>query len=338
MKRCSNCVLPETFPGISFDENGVCNFCNAQKERVTHLTLDKAKYQQKFEELIAQHPNNGSYDCIMAYSGGKDSSYTLYLLKYRFGLKTLAITFDNGFLSPFAFKNIRNVTNTLEVDHMFIKPKYELLKRMFVASSKEDLYSPKTLERASTICTSCMGLVKFSSLKVAIEKHIPFIVYGWSPGQAPLTSSIFKNNGAMMVQMQRAIRAPLEKATGPEIGKYFIDEKIFSLVDSFPYNIHPLAFLDYNENGIYITIKNLGWEKPEDTDANSTNCLLNSFANRCHIKKHHFHPYAFEMANLVRLGYVPREEAIKKLESHDNPEVINYVKKRLGIEHQLEPC
>ena len=52
----------------------------------------------------------------------------------------------------------------------------------------------------------------------------------------------------------------------------------------FPYNIHPLAFLDYNEDKIVGEIKQLGWQMPDDTDSNSTNCLLNAFANDVHIK------------------------------------------------------
>ena len=328
MKRCTNCVLPETFPGISFNELGVCNFCQNYKGH-EHLQEDRQKYRQKFENLINQYQNQSYYDCLMAYSGGKDSTFTLTILKQRYGLSILALTFDNGFISPFAQKNIRNVVDTLGIDLMLIKPRFDLLKKIFIESSRNELYSPKTLERASTICTSCMGLVKFISLKTALEKNIPFITYGWSPGQAPISGSIFKNNPTMVRQMQQAIKTPLDKIVGDAINNYFLEDTAFKNGTSFPYNVSPLAFLEYNEEKIFNTIKKLGWDKPEDTDANSTNCLLNSYGNVIHKKRYHFHPYAFEMGKLVREGYLKRAEALSKLEVEENIETVQYVKKKL---------
>jgi len=89
--------------------------------------------------------------------------------------------------------------------------------------------------------------------------------------------------------------------------------------------------LDYNEEDILNAIKEIGWVNPKDTDSNSTNCLLNGFANQMHIKQYGFHPYAFEIAGLVREGYMTREEGLKKLSVPPDPEVIKYVKKKLGI-------
>ena len=80
------------------------------------------------------------------------------------------------------------------IDHIIIKPRFDILKRIFCECSDHNIYSLKTIKRASTICTSCMGLVKFSALRMTIEKNIPFIAFGWSPGQAPIASSIMKNN------------------------------------------------------------------------------------------------------------------------------------------------
>lgn len=328
MKRCTNCVLPETFPGITFNGQGICNFCQNYKGH-GQLQQEKLKYKQKFENLLKQFQNQGCYDCLMAYSGGKDSTFTLSVLKKEYDLNIIALTFDNGFISPFALENIRKVVDNLGIDHILMKPRFDLLKKIFIESSKDELYTKKTLERASTICTSCMGLVKFISLKTAIEKRIPFIAYGWSPGQAPITASIFKNNPAMIKNMQQVIKEPLYKICGSNINNYFLDDKDFENSRNFPYNISPLAFLDYDEKKIFNTIKKLGWKMPEDTDANSTNCLLNAYANMIHKKRYNFHPYAFEMAKLVREGYLNRVEALSKLESGEDAKTIKYVQVKL---------
>lgn len=136
----------------------------------------------------------------------------------------------------------------------------------------------------------------------------------------------------MMREMQRSIKEPLSKIIGDEIQNYFLTEGDFAKHSRFPYNISPLAFLDYNEDLIFETIKSFGWEKPKDTDANSSNCLLNSYANVIHKQKYDFHPYAFEMAKLVREGYIDRSEALSKLETEEDPQTVQFVERRLNLD------
>jgi len=331
MKRCTRCILPETFPGIRFNDEGVCNFCYEFKG-VEQLEEKKYEYRQRFEKLVEDYKGKSSYDALMCYSGGKDSTYTLALLKENYGLNILALTFDHGFLSEQTINNIRVVMEKLGIDHIFFKPRFDMLKTIFNECAKNNIYPQKTLERASTICTSCMGIVKFTALRLAIEKNIPFITYGWSPGQAPITSSIMKNNPQMVKMMQKAIYEPLYNLVGYEINPYFLEDAHFDGSYHFPYNINLLAFLEYNEDKIFQKISQLGWKAPQDTDANSTNCLLNSFANRIHKNRFNFHPYVFELAKLIREGYLNREVALEKINEIEDPQTVELVKNKLGIE------
>jgi tRNA(Ile)-lysidine synthase TilS/MesJ len=330
MTICTKCVLPETFPGITFDEQGVCNFCRAFKGHDA-LEGSKDKFRAKFDELLAQRRKTGGHDCLMAYSGGKDSTYTLAVLRRKYGLSVLALTVDNGFISPTALENIRAVVEGLGIDHILYKPRFDLMKKLFKRAKDSTMYSRKTLERASTICTSCMGIVKFVTLRTAIEKEIPFIAYGWSPGQAPVEASIFKNNPSMIRSMQKVLLEPMRNAVGSDIDNYLLTEDHFAKPERFPYSVSPLAFLNYDERIIFETIERIGWKKPDDTDPNSTNCLLNAFANKIHKEQFQFHPYAFELAKLVREGYLEREEAISRLEEQEAPAIIAQVRSRLEL-------
>jgi tRNA(Ile)-lysidine synthase TilS/MesJ len=330
MRICSICVLPETFPTIEFDHQGVCNYCRTFKGG-DHQRELKEEYREKFVELLKEHKGNRDYDVLMAYSGGKDSSYTLDVFRNYFKLRVLALTFDHGFVSPYAMKNMRSVTDQLGIDHIIFKPSSEVMKRIFNLSISGNLYSKKTLERASTICTSCMSLIKFISLKLALEKEIPFIGYGWSPGQAPVHSSVMKTSAAFVRATQKVIYEPLYKKIGDEIKPYFLESKHFNLSERFPYNIHPLAFLEYDEGKVYQRIQELGWKPPQDTDPNSTNCLMNAFANQIHQDQFGFHPYAFEIAGLVRMGVLSREEGLKRLNEPGNERIIEEVRQKLGI-------
>lgn len=329
MKTCTRCVLPSTFPNITFNDQGVCNFCLSAKGR-DDLEKEKEEYLRKFETLLDQYRGKGDYDCTLSYSGGKDSTYTLYLLKEVFKLNVLALTFDNGFISEQAFRNIRAVSERLGVDSLIFKADFASLKKIFAVGIDDPLYSPKTLERASTICTSCIGLAKFIFLKTAVEKKIPLMVWGWTPGQAPIRSSIMKINPVLFKSTQEALRKPMERIAGSRINRYFLFEEQFKSRE-FPYNISPLAFMDYNEQEIISKIQEFGWQAPWEVDANSTNCLLNSFANRIHIEKYGFHPYAFEIAGMVRGGVMSREEGLKKIEELENKKTVAVVKRKLGI-------
>lgn len=265
MKLCRRCILPETFPGINFDEDGACNHCrNFRGEQVTAAL--KQKYEQKFRDLLTKERKASSYDVLVAYSGGKDSTYTLEVLVNRYQLRVLALTFDNGFISPRAEENIRAVCGNLGADLLVIRPNPSMLHSIFRAASHEELYSMKTLERASTICTSCIGLIKNLVLRTAIEKEIPFVGFGWSPGQAPVQASVMKTNPALMQQALQAIYKPLHRIAGDAVNPFFLGESHFAKPDMFPWNVHPLAFLPYNEEAIVERIKTYGWVKPDDTD------------------------------------------------------------------------
>jgi tRNA(Ile)-lysidine synthase TilS/MesJ len=330
MKICRRCVLPESFPGIVFNAEGVCQYClNFKGGR--DLEIKKKKYRAKFEALVGRCRNSSRHDAIVSYSGGKDSTYVLSLISRDYGLKALAVTFDNGFIPEQALMNIRAVVDELGIEHLFIRPPFRLLRRLFVACSEKPLFPPTTLTRASTVCTACMALVKFSTLRLAVERKIPFLVFGWSPGQIPLASSIVKNTSAMSRLRQQALVRPIVDLAGDEIKRFFLEESHFESADDFPYSISPLAFLDYDENEIREEIGRLGWKAPAEVDPNSTNCLLNSFANMVHMEKHGFHPYAFELAKLVREGYLERPLALAKLNEAEKPETVLRVKRKLGL-------
>ncbi|OHE55825.1 MAG: hypothetical protein A2Z47_11825 [Thermodesulfovibrio sp. RBG_19FT_COMBO_42_12] len=267
----------------------------------------------------------------MAYSGGKDSTYTMSLLKNKYSLRVLAVSFDNGFISERAISNIKTVTDKLGVDHIFFKPGWEILRKIFSTAVYRELYSRKTLERASTICTSCIGLVKSICLKMAIEQDIPMVGFGWSPGQAPIQSAIMKNNPSFIRMAQQAIMNPLKEIAGDGINPYFLQEKHYLQADRFPYNIHLMAWEFYDEDVMLDEIKKYGWIAPKDTDSNSTNCLLNAFANEVHLKRYGFHPYVWEIANMVREGIMKRDEGYKRIYQEQPADLIKIAKDKLGI-------
>jgi hypothetical protein len=322
--------LPETFPGIEFDEEGICQYCQRSPDPDKRLA-QVARLRDKFEQLVGEVRSRPGYHCLMAWSGGKDSTYTLWLLKKQYRLNVLAYTLDNGFVSPRAMKNMRVVAENLKIDHTIVKPSFDLLKQVFVASIQPGMYPPKALERASGICNSCMAIAKGIGLRIALEKEIPILAYGWSPGQIPLASSIFRFNPRLLRAMVDAAIEPLKDVVGNQILPYFPSDSHLDSPRVVPHNVSPLAFLHFDEETALHCIDALAWERPDDTDPNSTNCLLNCLGNLIHEQQMGYHPYVMELAGLVREGYMSRQEALSRLDSAGESNVVTAVKAKLGI-------
>jgi hypothetical protein len=121
----------------------------------------------------------------------------------------------------------------------------------------------------------------------------------------------------------------LHDIAGDVINPYFVTEEQFRQPDKFPWNVHPLAFLPYDEGKIVEQIKKYGWEKPDDTDPNSSNCLLNAYANQIHRQRYDFHPYVWEIANMVREGVMKRVEGLEKIEPVEDAYMVDFSKRIL---------
>ena len=118
-KRCFRCTLPYNFRNITFDENGVCNYCHNHDryiEKFRRFSLAK----KNFLDQVEANQGKYQYDCAAGLSGGFDSTYVLYKLVQDYNLKVLAITYDNSFQSEVAKDYIKTIVDDLKVDHVTI--------------------------------------------------------------------------------------------------------------------------------------------------------------------------------------------------------------------------
>ena len=112
LRRCTRCILPATYPFITFDADGVCNFCHE------HVTQKVAGREALLRELERYRRSDGQPDCIVAFSGGRDSSYGLHLLKTELGMTPLAFTYDWGLVTDLARRNQARLCGALGVEHV----------------------------------------------------------------------------------------------------------------------------------------------------------------------------------------------------------------------------
>ncbi|MGE5425221.1 MAG: hypothetical protein ACM3N9_07640, partial [Syntrophothermus sp.] len=115
LKRCTACLLPETFPNIVFEANGVCNYCRNYKKKGVRNNLDElAKLVEPYRKA------NGKADCIVPFSGGRDSTYSLHIIKKELGLNPIAFTYDWGMVTDLARRNIARVCGKLGVENIIV--------------------------------------------------------------------------------------------------------------------------------------------------------------------------------------------------------------------------
>jgi len=119
LKRCSNCILPETFPFIHFDKEGCCNYCRHYTPK--YKGVDTAKSKADFIQMAQQfRGNNGRPDVLVPFSGGRDSCYGLHVIKEEFGLNPVTFTYDWGMVTDLARRNIARVCGKLGVQNILV--------------------------------------------------------------------------------------------------------------------------------------------------------------------------------------------------------------------------
>lgn len=169
IKRCSRCILPVSLSNITFDSDGVCNHCRKYEFDFKDWELIKERKKTEFEKILEKAKRlKRPYDVLVPLSGGKDSTYALYLCTKNYGLKTLSVTFDNGFLSQPAKDNIRNAIGSCNADHMFYTINKENLSELFKVFT----------EKTGDFCNACMRGINYSIEFAARNFNIPLVIKG----------------------------------------------------------------------------------------------------------------------------------------------------------------
>lgn len=119
LRRCTKCVLPETFPFIEFDAAGVCNYCRSYRPRYAHMHPTQTRHSF-IESLQKYRRTDGEPDVLVAFSGGRDSSYGLHLIKKEFGLTPVTFTYDWGMVTDLARRNVARICGQLGIQNILV--------------------------------------------------------------------------------------------------------------------------------------------------------------------------------------------------------------------------
>ncbi len=319
---CTRCIYDERVNGIVFDEHGVCNYCHQIDSLIDQYGTGNPKGEKELERLIDEIKQKGKgkkYDCAVGVSGGTDSSYLIYLAK-KWGLRPLAVHYDNTWNSAIATENIRKVLGALDVDlytHVVDNKESDDIFRSFFEASVAEIEAATDLALAETLYRAA---AKFN-IQYVLEGH-SFIAEGISPVgrnyfDGKYIQSIHKKFG------KRAMKTyPLMTFAR------FMYSTLFRRIKK----IRPYWYIKYDkEEAKEFLHKEFGWQYYGG----------HHLENRMTAFFHSYYmPVKFNtdfrnntLAAQVRQGFKSREEAWKEYNSepHLENELLPYFKKRLNL-------
>jgi N-acetyl sugar amidotransferase len=193
--------MPNSRPRVKFSDNGICNACINSDEKQKINWDERKKEFLKIVDLIKSSKNkNQFYDCVVPWSGGKDSSSIAYKLKFEYGLNPLLVTFSPLILNEIGEKN-RQAMSELGFDSIFVKPKEDVARKL-ARRFFEERGNPKIAWDAG---------VNSAPIRVAINYKIPIVFYA-EHGESEY--------GGLVLSKDSLVRRDLREVIEHQIGDY----------------------------------------------------------------------------------------------------------------------
>ena len=333
LKRCTKCLLPETFPGIYFDEAGVCSVCREYKRKVP-------KGENNLKRLLENRKTKDSrYDCIVPLSGGRDSCYMLHYIVKELGLKPVAYTYDWGMVTDLARRNIQRMCSELGVEHILISADITRKRKNIHLNVKAWLKHPKL----ATVPLFMAGDKQFFYYAQMLKRQmrVDNIIFGMNSleeTQFKVRFASVRETGKDGIHYSLSARNKYNLLVS--YAKEFVKNPAYlnrSLLDSFSgfcsYYLLPkdyIQFFDYiqwDQNVVEDVILNqYHWEKAKGTEETwRIGDGTAPFYNYIYYKMAGFTEFDTFKSNQIREGMIDRETALETLEKSNSVSVQDFI-------------
>jgi asparagine synthetase B (glutamine-hydrolysing) len=329
LKKCTKCLLPETFPFIKYDDKGVCNICNNYKP------VNQPKPIKMLEDLVAPYRSKtGAQDCIVPFSGGRDSSYALHVIRKELGLNPVAFTYDWGMVTDLARRNIARICGQLGIENILvsadIKVKRDNIRKnieawlkqpdlgmipLFMAGDKYFFYYCNEVKKHTGIKLNIWGInalentdfkVGFSGIDFDFEKKR---IYSLSAmNQVKLFTHIGKN----FVTNPSYLNSSVFDTFGSFFVRYVAPKRDY---------YHLFDYHQWNEKVIEDTLINeYEWELATDTKSSwRIGDGTAAFYNYVYYTVAGFSEFDTFRSNQIREGMITREEGLELSRTENYP-------------------
>lgn len=320
MKYCNRCVMPDTRPGIYFNEEGICSACLSYENR------KNVDYQKRYEELRrlcdkyrGMNGPNG-YDCMIAVSGGKDSHFQTHVMKEEIGMNPLLVTAEDNFpMTEAGVHNLKNLSEEFGCDIISMKPNIKAQK----------VIMRKTFEQYGKPTYFIDRYIYTYPLHMAVKFNTPLLVFGeninYEYGGAQRQETY---SAKEQVDNDVASGIPLSELVGDTVTEKdlnFFDPPVRSELDRLD-PIYLSYFIPWNSYGNYVFARSRGfhdliheWKRTHHIEQFDQ---VDSRAYLVHpwLKYPKFgHASATDYASrFIRYGMITREEAKQLVKEHDH--------------------
>ncbi|WP_328760121.1 N-acetyl sugar amidotransferase [Geomonas azotofigens] len=322
---CTRCIYDSKVPYITFDESGMCNYCKMMDDLQAQYATGTPEGERQLMQIIEQIKKDGhgkKYDCVVGVSGGTDSSYMLYKA-VQWGLRPLAVHYDNTWNSAIATENIKKMLKKLNVElYTYVVDNKEIddIFRAFFLSGVPELDASTDLAIAEVL------------YRAASKFGVKYILEGHSfktEGIAPLGSFYF--DGKYIDSIHKRF-GKVKRRTYPLMD--FTAFMKWTLLKRIK-KIRPFWYIDYTkESAREFLEREFDWQYYGG----------HHLENRLIAFNHSYYlpnKFQIDLRNLslaasARSGLMAREEALRLYAEppHLEDDLLEYFKKRLGLSDQ----
>lgn len=328
-QRCTKCVMDTTDSKISFDENGVCDWCRDYETNIKP-NWDKARNDKdllkKTAEEIKKASKGQKYDCIIGMSGGVDSSYLCYVAKELMGLNPLIFCVDTGWNLKLANENIDRICNALKLDKVVETVSWEEMKDLQIAFFKSQVpYQDLPQDHAIFA-----GIYNY-----AVKHHIKYVLTGANNATEcirPPMEWVYTNDTRFIKDVHKKF-GKIKLKTFPQCSmlKYRLYYPLFKGMK----RVAPLNMVEYDKDKVKSFLKEkYGWI-PYD-NKHYEDVFTRWYEGYYLIHKFNYDKRKTYLSNLILVGTMTREDALKELEKEPYPQELvkqdtAFIANKLGL-------
>ncbi len=273
---CHNCIMHSKIPYIEINDDGICSDCVdwIDEKDIQHDPVKIAEYKAKMEAMFEKaKKNRKSYDAIVLYSGGKDSTKLIHMVTQEYKLKVLAFTMAYPISKQKALDNIRDASKAINFDTMIVSPNEDMYKR-YMKYSIMNGHNYDLAEDAG--CGACSFLFRWYSTRIAMDMQIPIILDGrdkWQHGEVLFSEG--KNMKEKAIKGEKPfgkLHDLFDDALDGEYRGSIYDYNINDLKNKeFPSLIAPFTFMEFSTLDTLNAIEDMGLKK-DNFETMLTNC------------------------------------------------------------------
>ena len=333
LKKCTKCILPETMPFINFDEQGVCNYCHNYKLK------NSPKPKDELFKVVETYRRLGKeLDCIVPFSGGRDSCYGLHLIIEELGMNPVTYTYDWGMVTDLGRRNISQMCGETGVENIIVAADISLKRKNIRMNLEAWLKSP----HLGMMAMLTAGDKHFFRYVESVKKQTGINLNLW--GINPLEQTHFKtgflgikpdfeeervySNGVMkqLIYHSKRFRAMTQSPSyfNSSLWDTLSGEYYRSFTEKEDY-YHIFDYYRWDEKEVNnILINKYGWETAIDT---STTWRIGDgtagFYNYVYYTVAGFTEHDTFRSNQIREGQLTREKALKLVKNENRPRYQN---------------